>query len=161
MSKTDIIPIAQCVNRRVYKVRTRNLYKCCVFDAAEGAFIGIREKFNDLFLDSEDHHDKGPPFGTATPYEDTEIDLPEDIDLRTREPSVDTVTGRLVAFDTPVRSGGRGWHFVDTGESSFDIRPASYAYKPLFDWLCSDASGNGEEHAEATRAIAKEEEKAV
>lgn len=30
-------------------------------------FSGIRTKFNDVFIDTEEHYDDGPPHGTAKP----------------------------------------------------------------------------------------------
>jgi len=49
--------------------------------------------------------------------------------------SVDDETQRPVEFDRPVDQGGRGWYFVDTGESSLEIMASAVPNKPLFEFL--------------------------
>jgi len=67
-----MIPMSECIKGRLYKVRCRNL-KLAIYDG-EGQFIGIRTKFDRRFLDSEDHEEMGPPYGTVRDIEDTGID---------------------------------------------------------------------------------------
>ena len=86
-------------------------------------------------LDTEDHWDTGPPFGTARVEEDTCIDIPEEVDLRKCGNTVDKITGKEVAFDKSIFEGGKGWYFVDTGESNADIVPIAFENKRLFDFM--------------------------
>ena len=131
-----MINLSECKKRRVYKLFARNL-SFGVFDG-ENRFIGIRTKCGSRFLDTEDHWDVGPPFGTARAEEDTSIDVPEEIILHICENEgnpVDKITGRDVAFDKPVSQGGKGWFFKDTGESSINISPIYFENKRLFEFL--------------------------
>ena len=89
-------------------------------------------------LDTEDHWDTGPPFGTARPEEDTGIVIPEDISLHVCENEgipADKATGRNVAFDRPVSNGGKGWFIKDTGESNENIRPIAFENRKLLEFL--------------------------
>ena len=131
-----MINLSQCKKRRVYKLISRNL----LFGAFDGdtRFIGIRTKCGHIFLDTEDHWDTGPPFGTARPEEDIGIDVPQEIILHPRENEgnpVDKITGRDIAFDKPISEGGKGWLFKDTGESSTDIYPMAVENKRLFEFM--------------------------
>lgn len=131
-----MIGLSECKKRRIYKLHYRNL----LFGVFDGntRFIGIRTKFNRRFLDTEDHWDTGPPFGTARPEEDTGIDIPEEIILHPRENEgipVDKITGRNVAFDKPITEGGKGWYFKDTGEPSTNISAIAFDNKKLFEFL--------------------------
>lgn len=74
-----MISLSECKKRRVYRLFSRNIL-FGVFDGND-RFIGIRKKFGSRYLDTEDHWETGPPFGTARPEEDTGIDIPEEIDL--------------------------------------------------------------------------------
>lgn len=60
-----MIPLTECVARRIYKLHSRNL-KVGVFNGE--AFIGIRTKFGNKFLDKEYHCDY--ECGTAKPLEE-------------------------------------------------------------------------------------------
>lgn len=71
------IPLEQCETGCVYRVNARN-FKLAVFDGV--SFIGIREKFGNRFLDSENHWD-APDFATCKPIEKTEHRVPESIKL--------------------------------------------------------------------------------
>lgn len=132
-AKADRIPIDECVPRRLYKIRSRNL-TMGVYDGNEG-FVGIREKFKHQYLFTEFHWDQGPPHGTVYLVEDTGIDLPEHIQLTESPGTIDETTGRWVKFDRPISDGGRGWYFTDTGEASEDIRPVGKKNEDLFNWL--------------------------
>jgi len=123
------LPLADMEIRRLYRLRSRNL----LLGAWNGeGFVGIRTKFGEQFLDAEDPAEVG---GTAWPTEALDDRVPDDIELRLRLGSRDTVTGREVAFDQPVRLGGRGWYFVDDGRASDDIRSAAVSNTALFAWL--------------------------
>lgn len=76
---SDYIALDECIDRHTYYVRSRNLV-LGVFREESGGFIGIREKFGELFLFEEFHRDKGAPFGTVTPIWDTGHELPADIE---------------------------------------------------------------------------------
>ena len=59
-----MIKMADCVDRGLYRLRSRNL-TLGVYRAEVKGFIGIREKFGPLYLDTEYLWEPGPPFGTA------------------------------------------------------------------------------------------------
>jgi hypothetical protein len=129
----NYIPLDACVDHGVYRVNARNL-AVGVFRAETRGFIGIREKFGEQYLFTEYHWDSGAPHGTVKPLEkigdvDSEIILAESLG------TLDSQTRRPVKFDRPVADGGRGWFYVDTGESSSAIRPVSIGNKQLFDLL--------------------------
>ncbi len=131
-----MISLTECKKRRVYKLISRNL-SFGVFDGVT-RFIGIRTKFGRRFLDTEDHWDTGPPFGTARPEEDTGIIVSEEIILNAYENEgipVDKITGRDVSFDKAISDGGKGWFFKDTGESNKNISPIIFENKKLFEFL--------------------------
>lgn len=127
------IPLTSCKHRVLYRLSSRNLW-LGVFNQADNSFIGIREK-GGLYLFPEYHWDCGPPFGTVRPQEEVGV-LPDEIELRTHEPTVDQYTSRLVAFDrTRQEDKMKGWYFTDTNEYSRSIRPVARLYRPLFDYL--------------------------
>ena len=142
MEPDNNIPLTECRHRGIYRLASRNL-TLGVFNKSSNGFIGIREKFGDLYLFTEYHWDNGPPFGTASPYEFVGT-LPDDIEVRESVDTFDSVTRRLVDFDRkPISEDDlkpKGWFFIDTGEYSREIRPCTKTYKPLFDYLldCDD-----------------------
>ena len=129
----DSIPLKECKHRFLYRIHSRNL-DFGIFNKENNGFVGLRYKSGDLFLFTELHDDLGHPHGTVRPLEELEV-LPEEIALKTRIESIDAITKRLVAFDKPKSHGGRGWYFLDTGESSEDIDPVARQNKELFNWL--------------------------
>ena len=80
MNATNRIPKSECKDRRLYYIDARHLY-FGVFCAKTGGFLGLRDKFGELFVFQEFHWDNGAPHGTATPIEDSQMDLPPSIDL--------------------------------------------------------------------------------
>ena len=62
------IPLADCKDRQLYRINSRNL-TYGVFDAATGGFNGLRTKFGSTYVFMEYHWDKGPPYGTVRPVE--------------------------------------------------------------------------------------------
>lgn len=74
--KENYIPLAKCRKGFVYRINSRNL-GIGVFDGNKG-FIGIREKFGDRYLFTEDHWDVGAPYGTVHPLEEL-CQLPAEI----------------------------------------------------------------------------------
>lgn len=127
------LPLDECKDRFFYRIHSRNL-DFGVFKMADKGFVGIREKFGLHYLFTEYHFDIGPPHGTVKPYEELE-QLPDDMSLEETLGTIDLGTKRPVAFDKPVKEGGRGWYFTDTNESSQEIIPASVENKKLFNWL--------------------------
>ncbi len=131
-----MINLSECKKRSVYKLLSRNL-SFGVFDG-KTRFIGIRTKFGRKFLDTEDHWDTGPPFGTARPEEDIGVTVPEEISLHVCENEgipIDKITGRDISFDRPISNGGKGWFFKDTGESNINISPIYLENRKLFEFL--------------------------
>ena len=126
------IPIPECKARWVYRIDGRNI-KFGVFDPKHSSFIGIRTKWDDRFLDDENHWDC-PTFATVMPLEALE-EIPEDIIVEMSLGTVDEVTRRPVDFDRPVKDGGKGWYFTDTNESDQNIRAVSISNKKLFEYL--------------------------
>lgn len=74
------IGLDDCVNRRLYWVRSRNL-EIGVFRAEKRGFLGLRYKFGTCFVDTEFHF-QTEAFNTAYPLKDLGIDLPEEIPLK-------------------------------------------------------------------------------
>ena len=126
----DVASNIEVQDRHVYLLRSRNL-EAGVYSLEKDGFIGIRTKFGERFLDCEFLHH------TAWPLEDIGV-LPEGIEARERNASVDESSGREVKYlgsDLPLGDAARGWHYVDTGERGENIRPLSRMYHPLFDYL--------------------------
>ena len=128
-----MIPLDQCKEGAVYEIRSRNLV-VGVFVKDRAGFIGIREKFGSRYLFMEYHYDTGAPFGTVRPLKELSA-VPKDVPLKEDIETVDKATKRPVAFDRPVRDGGKGWYFVDTGEASEKIYAVSIPNRKLFKFL--------------------------
>jgi hypothetical protein len=134
MYKSKTLPnINECIKRRVYKLRSRNL-SYGVWNGKDG-FIGIRTKFGDKFLDIEFHWDVG--HGTVMDAVDTGIDVPGDIPAVMYLDTIDESTKRSVAFARETETGNKGWYFKDTGTPDETIIPVSVRNKRLFDFLDS------------------------
>lgn len=127
------IPMEQCKNGYLYRIHSRNLAYGVYREKVQG-FIGIREKFGHEYLFTEFHWDTGEPFGTVQPAREIEP-CPSDIELTEHYDTIDSKTGRKVLHETKVDGKGRGWFFVDTGETSNDINPVSPENEKLFKWL--------------------------
>jgi len=69
--KKQRVPLEECVKGRLYKLACRNL-GYGVYDG-EGGFIGLREKFGNVYLFTEFHWDIGAPHGTVEGIVDTDI----------------------------------------------------------------------------------------
>ena len=133
MTTEEYIPMDKCEARHVYHISSRNL-GIGVYDG-KGGFIGIRYKFGNRYLFTEMHHDTGAPYGTVHPREDIGV-LPEGIELRENEPTVDPDNGRELAFDKPRSQGGKGWYYKDTGEQkTSNSCPTSRDNKAMFEYL--------------------------
>jgi hypothetical protein len=66
-----MIPIYKCKDGFVYRLTARNI-RYGVWEEKRRVFRGIRIKFMERFLDTENHWDEGPPHGTAKPVEEIE-----------------------------------------------------------------------------------------
>lgn len=75
-----MISLNDCVHRGVYKINSRNL-SIGVFNKDNNGFIGIRRKFDAIYLDTEYHWDTGAPFGTVKP-DSLICMLPEEIECK-------------------------------------------------------------------------------
>lgn len=127
--KKDYIPLKDCEVRSVYILNSRNL-SFGIFDESN-CFIGLRRKFNSIFLDKELHFDCG---GTAFPLSKIQS-VPYQLCLKLSLGSYDRKTGLEVQFDKPIVDGGKGWFFKETGISSKEIRPCSKSNNELFNYL--------------------------
>jgi hypothetical protein len=107
-----MIPLDDCIERHVYKLRSRNL-QYGVFNGRTG-FIGIREKFGYKYLDTEYHWETGAPFGTATPLEDIGT-LPQEIKLVPNMPSRCSLHDRETLFERNPNGMGGQWTHIDDG----------------------------------------------
>jgi hypothetical protein len=127
LHRTNFILLADCENRRIYRLASRNL-ALGVYNAADQGFIGVREKFSNRFLFTEHHWDLGAEgFGTVKPWQALEL-LPAEIELREAE-DIDRKTHRLLSRDE------RGWYYADTGEHDPAIVAAWRSHKPLLSYL--------------------------
>lgn len=77
--KNKFIPKSECKDRKLYRIKSRNLL-FGVYRAATGGFFGLREKFGDVYVFEEYHWDNGPPYGTVRPIEELPEELPEQIE---------------------------------------------------------------------------------
>lgn len=77
MTPDKYLPIAECVNGRIYRLQSRNLIVGVYREETKG-FIGIRRKFGHTYLFEEYHWDTGAPYGTAYPIEEVAV-LPDHI----------------------------------------------------------------------------------
>ena len=144
----NYIPLIKCEDRKIYRIHSRNL-SVGVYRASTKGFIGIRSKFEAVYLFEEYHWDVGPPNGTVKPKE-VIGELPANIKLVISLRSIDSKTRRKVFYDdTPDENGNgrqgfgenevkvRGWRFSNTGESNKDIRAVSVSNSKLFNYLGS------------------------
>lgn len=73
-----MIPLGECKNRVLYRIKSRNL-SFGVFCQETGGFIGLHEKFGYVYIFEEYHRDSGQPLGTVTPLEELPETLPTEI----------------------------------------------------------------------------------
>ena len=125
------IPIQDLRVGHLYTLQCRNL-ACGVWNGS--TFIGIRTKFGKVFLDTEDHWDNGPPYGTVHPLEDLGA-VPSELVLQAHLGTVCHATGRPIRW---VEGTPGVWVYEDNGLPMPEY-PLSYAYCPqnkaLFEYL--------------------------
>lgn len=143
MSQTRVLALEELEPRGVYRLISRNL-SVGVFDGNIG-FIGIREKFGDLYLFREYHYDHGGVFGTVRPLEKIGV-LDEGIAMRETLGSMCSVCEGKADYVKWVEGekgngyGGRWCHvsedlaIIDEGESH-RIEPHAIPNPALFDAL--------------------------
>jgi hypothetical protein len=124
---TSTIPLDECVDHGLYRLLSRNL-SYGVFRKDCNGFVGLRNKFGLEYLSVEYHRDIGLPLGSASPK--GLVGTCPIYDLREVVGTRDAGTLRDVAFDKM-----RGWYFLDTDESSDDIRAVAVANQKLFVWM--------------------------
>ena len=127
------IKLKKCEDRRLYRIYSRNL-RFGTFRKETGGFIGIREKWGDLYLFEEYHWDNGPPFGTVNPQEAL-VMLPSKIaNSEYAEPETICQTcGKGLDWHAKKHSTGDWVHL----EASACLKPLALTNpnKALFDWL--------------------------
>jgi hypothetical protein len=72
-----MIPKAECKDRRLYRIRSRNL-AFGVYRAESGGFLGLREKFGQVYV-FEEYHWENEAFAMVKPIEALPETLPLDI----------------------------------------------------------------------------------
>ena len=72
---TDHIDPSLLIDRRIYRVKSRNLI-IGAWSAERQGFIGIREKFGSHYLFTEYEHTASATFGTAWAMDDLGVDVP-------------------------------------------------------------------------------------
>lgn len=75
-----MIPRAECEDRRLYRIKSRNLL-LGVFKAETGGFLGLRSKFGSIYV-FEEYHYENPEFATVAPQEALPEVLPVEIPLK-------------------------------------------------------------------------------
>lgn len=109
------IPLDQCEDRGIYKIHCRNL-GYAVYNQTKKGFIGIRNKFNRRFLDTEYHWDADPTYGTAKPLEKVGVLPGHILPIESLPCMMDYVTAREVEWKEEYPEVGKGWYyFVDNG----------------------------------------------
>jgi len=126
----ESIPMPELVDRRVYRIRSRNLV-VGAWRAESRGFIGIREKFGHLYLFEEFHYETGAPYGTAHAVEDLDVDVPPEIPMVENLDSLCHAHDRRVEWrtDEPESSKGR-WYHLDDG-SLVDRDQEDWPYSPM------------------------------
>jgi len=122
-----------CKERVLYRIHSRNL-EFGVFDAQDGGFIGLREKFGETYIFKEFHYDNGAPFGTVRPEEALPETLPAEILLAASRPgSVCGGCDQFVDFDEKLPPKERWFHLVES--SCKEVRPHSRGNPDFGKWL--------------------------
>lgn len=133
-----MIPLKDCKPGYLYRLRARNILYG-VYNGKQ-SFIGIRDKFNNQYLDAELHYEASRHFGTATPLEEL-VQCPIE-DLRTNGDTECGECGAKMKYvhwgpDNPRPDGNTfpgKWQHLDKPECG-KLDPCSNMNRPLFDWL--------------------------
>lgn len=125
----SVIRQEDCEPGGVYRVKSRNL-TVGVYDG-NGGFIGLREKFGDLYLFTEYHCDKGAPYGTVYPYEKLDVST-EGLPIVERFTPACRDCGEEVEFE--YGETGRGWFHTDSPDTH-KANPVGRSNTALFEFL--------------------------
>jgi hypothetical protein len=104
----DKIAREALVDRAIYRIRSHNLV-VGIWSEAKNAFIGVRNKFNEDYLDIE-------PVSDVTVLEKLDFELPLDVKLTTTLGTICVEDGRTVVFTEPIMYGGSGWVYTSDGK---------------------------------------------
>jgi len=143
-----LIPRAECKDRFLYRIHSRNLV-FGVFRAATGGFIGLRTKFGSVYA-FEEYHWENESFATVRPEELLE-ELPANIKLDTSLGTVCETCGKACAYidfsDGPrdkiyTNRDGKPYTITVKGEWKHtedtdcqDPMACNMSNKPIEDWL--------------------------
>jgi hypothetical protein len=123
----------ELIKGRIYKLECRNLL-CGVWNGVN-AFIGIRHKWGDEFLDTEYHWDFDDHYGTVENAEDTNHDIPKDFVLDTDLGIKDNITGEWIERKWDENNKFVGWYYIEDNEIATNVRPVGIPNKELFNYL--------------------------
>lgn len=129
------IPLPACVDRRLYRIHSRNLV-IGVYRADVHGFVGIRTKFGSRYLFTEYHWDTGEPFGTVKPIEDAGESTPVEMSTEDDLGTVCSVCGSPASFDREaMKRGEKGWQHADNSPRCDNMNGRVVNNDALFLWL--------------------------
>jgi hypothetical protein len=147
------IPKEQCKDRKLYRIHSRNLL-FGVFRATTGGFLGLREKFDRVYVFEEYHYDNGPPYGTVRPIEELPEELPEGIQNEVDLGAKCSKCGRDSEYiDWP--EGGEREITLQSGET----RMVPGLWKHLDGTRCEDMYGHTKDNYALDKWLQEMEEK--
>ena len=129
----SLVPLADLIHRRVYRLKSRNLL-VGVWDSGKSGFIGVRQKFSDRYLFTEYHWDTSDSHGTAQALELLDTAIPEDLALVEYLQTICSEHATPMKFTTPIMQGGEGWVHEEDGEKC-EAYPMAPMHQELFDIL--------------------------
>ena len=128
-----MIAMVDCQDRRLYRLRSRNL-RFGVYREISGGFLGLRSKFERMFLDEENHYE-APHYATAQPIEALEMlpaDIENDVCLGPKQGLASCVTCGAIVYFAPIRNA---WQHHRTPTLCRNPTPPVTRNKPLHEWL--------------------------
>jgi hypothetical protein len=129
------IPLTDCVDRRLYRIQSRNL-TVGVYRADVRGFVGIRTKFGSRYLFTEYHWDTGEPFGTVKPVEDAGESVPDGMRTEDDLGTACSACGRPAAFDhEAMKAGMKGWNHADKSPRCEGMGGQAVPNDALFAWI--------------------------
>ena len=135
MYNGSYIPLTDCIDRRLYRIKSRNL-TVGVYRADVHGFVGIRTKFGSRYLFTEYHWDTGEPFGTVKPVEDAGESVPDGMQIGEDLGTVCSVCGIPAKFDhEAMKRGEKGWKHADDSLRCDSMNGRMVNNDALFTWL--------------------------